>query len=608
MDKQDLSTLFTGKLFYIPDYQRGYAWEKKQWKDFVEDIDALVEEKTIKSHYTGTIVTFTPSNEQEKYNRKLTNKVDIVDGQQRLTTTCLYLSCIIGRLAEQDSEYEQEKSNFLFSKEQCKLTPANETKDIFLQLLKGNPTPPATTPHAERLKGAHQFFKNHIKDRSFKEVEAIFEAMTGKMFFTYYEIEEECEIGMTFELMNSRGKGLSILELLKNYFMHWVSRNVKIDDKKDITDLINNTWKAVYANIGRVHGNEERCLRYAWILMCDHNSKNWKGYEGFKLPQHMPLRNFTGQNKKSKVKDKIVNFIKELNTVSLSYANTLKPKKANTDSLEEMDIMKSIHNTGSTANFFPLIVAANIQKGKEEITQAQYVKLLQAIEIYIYRVYLFAGKRSNTGLSKIHSWAKNLYEHPENVESITSSIYDLSNYYISDRSFKDDTKAHPDNWYSAYDLLKYTLFEYERHLVSTSGKGKKPNIRWSDISHTSIEHILPQTPKSDSQWLKDWDHSDFSEYKHDLGNLVLTRHNSNYKNFEFSKKKGEMGEGIGYANSDIRQEREVSKFEQWKLPDLLERRTKLENFILERWALPEEYHSRTAEGLLEAARETLEDE
>ena len=30
--------LFAGKVFRVPDYQRNYAWEKKNWEDFWNDI------------------------------------------------------------------------------------------------------------------------------------------------------------------------------------------------------------------------------------------------------------------------------------------------------------------------------------------------------------------------------------------------------------------------------------------------------------------------------------------------------------------------------------------------------------------------------------------
>lgn len=41
MNKKTLISLFAESLFQIPDYQRGYAWEEKQWKDFIQDIDAV---------------------------------------------------------------------------------------------------------------------------------------------------------------------------------------------------------------------------------------------------------------------------------------------------------------------------------------------------------------------------------------------------------------------------------------------------------------------------------------------------------------------------------------------------------------------------------------
>jgi len=98
MDKQTLSILFSGKIFRIPDYQRGYAWEEKQWNDLIEDIDALVTDERVKSHYTGTVVIFSPKDNTAVYNRKPVNVVDVVDGQQRLTTVCLYVAAIIRAL------------------------------------------------------------------------------------------------------------------------------------------------------------------------------------------------------------------------------------------------------------------------------------------------------------------------------------------------------------------------------------------------------------------------------------------------------------------------------------------------------------------------------
>ena len=49
---QSLSEIFCEKFFRIPDFQRGYAWEEEQLKDFWEDLELLNENNT---HYTGVL-------------------------------------------------------------------------------------------------------------------------------------------------------------------------------------------------------------------------------------------------------------------------------------------------------------------------------------------------------------------------------------------------------------------------------------------------------------------------------------------------------------------------------------------------------------------------
>jgi len=49
---QSLSQIFQNKLFRIPDYQRGYAWQDPQLRDFWEDLLNL---QTDRNHYTGLL-------------------------------------------------------------------------------------------------------------------------------------------------------------------------------------------------------------------------------------------------------------------------------------------------------------------------------------------------------------------------------------------------------------------------------------------------------------------------------------------------------------------------------------------------------------------------
>lgn len=67
---------------------------------------------------------------------------------------------------------------------------------------------------------------------------------------------------------------------------------------------------------------------------------------------------------------------------------------------------------------------------------------------------------------------------------------------------------------------------------------KEPGATYSH-SVISIEHVLPQTPAADSEWLVDFTEDDRAYWTHRLGNLLLlnTRKNSQARNYDFATKK-----------------------------------------------------------------------
>ena len=137
--------------------------------------------------------------------------------------------------------------------------------------------------------------------------------------------------------------------------------------------------------------------------------------------------------------------------------------------------------------------------------------------------------------------------------------------------------------------MKYTLYEYELWLLKSEGKDAQPKLKWNELSDSTIEHILPQTPDADSFWNLSWSSEDFNSYIHDISNLVLTRDNSHYSNFEFERKKGSAGTGYCYANSDIRQERKIAEYTNWTIDSCKNRRLLLENWIISRWGVDKHY-------------------
>lgn len=62
-----LPEIFKDNFFYIPDYQRGYAWEKKQVEDLLTDIRHLMLDESAIRHYTGTLVLSPIENDKKVF-------------------------------------------------------------------------------------------------------------------------------------------------------------------------------------------------------------------------------------------------------------------------------------------------------------------------------------------------------------------------------------------------------------------------------------------------------------------------------------------------------------------------------------------------------------
>lgn len=591
MDKKNLTSLFVESLYRIPSYQRGYAWEDKQINEFIEDVDALADDLNA-NHYTGTVVTFCPRNAPvQSYGTKALPVADVVDGQQRLTTVCLYLSAILRALQQAgETAYQRDEEDFLYAGATCKLTPGNDTANLFFDLVKsGHPNTTPGLQHEKRMVAAAMRFQMHLQKQmkakgagGIDYLKKLHRAITQRLQFTSYAIEEECEIGMTFELMNSRGKDLSVLELLKNYLMHWISRHGGNQAEREaLSGLVNKSWKDTYKNLGECDGNEDQCLRVAWTLYCSHPPANWKGYDGFKSADFIPLRDFSKRTREQ-TRDFLRDFIDALAQVSSHYAVIMNPSATNTLSPDEMRWLTKIHNTGNIANFLPLLVAVRKRTTSGDIAAEDYTASLKAIERFAYRVFLYRGRRSNAGKSNFHRWGWEIRTKNQKIGNVTAWIHELTRYYHPENEFIA-ANADRDDWYSGRRLLRYTLYEFELKLLQDEGKGAKPKLRWEDLSDSTIEHILPQTPAANSHWKEVWSDAERTECLHDIGNLVLTVNNSNYLNFDFDRKKGLPGVSPSYCDSPIQQERRIARFNDWTKKELLERRAELVEWINQRW-------------------------
>ncbi|MGG43770.1 DUF262 domain-containing protein, partial [Campylobacter jejuni] len=102
---KDLSQIFENDTIYkIPDYQRGYAWQKEQLEDFWEDLSLIEKNST---HYTGvlSLENINGKEKEKELEGRDGNLYYIVDGQQRITTSIILIWIILNNLKKKNIEW-----------------------------------------------------------------------------------------------------------------------------------------------------------------------------------------------------------------------------------------------------------------------------------------------------------------------------------------------------------------------------------------------------------------------------------------------------------------------------------------------------------------------
>ena len=279
------------RVFRIPDYQRGYSWEKQQRTDLLTDIEYLIESKSRYRHYTGTIVASSNTNETGERNNQY-EVFDIVDGQQRVTSLILLLS-VICRLVKQragnsNCEHTEVYSMFIQSGPEGnavrKLILGKDQNKYFESLVEGGITNATETSinskSDQNLRDAVDEYEKWLNGRC---IDAVLECVRKELGFLFYAPKNDAEIGIMFEVINNRGKALSELEKIKNYLIYYADKNNISDIKKSVNDA----WSDILSNLNEIgytsNESENSFLRNCWIVFMEaHKSKSHNVYDNLK--------------------------------------------------------------------------------------------------------------------------------------------------------------------------------------------------------------------------------------------------------------------------------------------------------------------------------------
>jgi hypothetical protein len=296
----NIEELFGGRLFVVPDYQRGYAWEQRQWDEFIEDIELLPDDK---DHFTGTVVLHEEKDSPLPIDEsgKKYAYVNIVDGQQRLTTIVLFLDAL--RLEMQSHPKLSTLAtgiintylhvNDLNGERIFKLTLNRDCHHFFVTNVLGEPPGPEGPVMAsqQRLWNAKKHFRNYLARRRASEVSDdpkwlvdLYDKVTHRLRLSVYTVDEASEVGVIFEVMNNRGKPLSELEKVKNYLLY-VGSKLNLSPHT-LAENVNKTWTNIFERLMAADlsntAEENQLLRMHWLMAYDYRTRVFDGSNSIK--------------------------------------------------------------------------------------------------------------------------------------------------------------------------------------------------------------------------------------------------------------------------------------------------------------------------------------
>ncbi|ADU83785.1 hypothetical protein HPLT_06980 [Helicobacter pylori Lithuania75] len=579
MELLNLDGVIEKGVFEIPSYQRGYAWQIRQLKDFWNDLEH-VSKLGDKFHYMHSLTLRELENEFES------SAFEIIDGQQRLATSLILLGLLAKTTQNKDPKYSLINLEPILSYKYYGLSEAfraitEEEKDLERF---------QTSFYAKNLIDAYTFFKEEISNTPMETLEKMFDALIKKMLFSVVGLNDNrIDPFSSFETINNRGKDLSTLELFKNR-LHFVAYKI-CDEKEELENLlkkINDTYAIIYYDLRQFKdAHLEDFLKHFVAYYYGENSK---------FKERLLNTAFDAHKKYDDLYDEYEKINDLLLYLSYSskvwyFLHTLDDEELRIEITPKMhgllDKMRRL-NALSVNAFLPLLLSLltiqlAVRSGSERYYTTQELEgLLEYLERFGFLVYGVAGK--NTAKNEwielafqafraYRSWEYRITI--EDLPTLEKNFFNRQgNSALELLEESIHSKKNTEKWYQWGKALNYFLYEYELY------HNPETTLNF-DSSLESIEHILPQNPDQGYS-AKEKSLAKNPNIVHALGNLLLIPKNANssLSNKPFEEKRKQYLKG-SYS------EKEVAKNASFGVAQIKERSEKLLDFLIAHYRIAE---------------------
>ena len=570
-NKQKLQDFFQGNLqFEIPFFQRAYVWSEDNWTIFwdhlIGEVDAY-ENGVQSEHFIGTVIT------KQKENKNLSeNIVELIDGQQRVTTITVFLKALADTSKGDLPSLKESIESLLwfkdsYSQKHYRMIHSRIDKPNFHQIME-TPGNISDQDNSSIIK-AYQYFIKKLESFTDDQREMIKQVLLHKVPIISMLLDKDDDEQEIFDTINSLGVRLTIAELLKNYLFK----------DKELIKYYDEEWQSVFENneeqvefwstvrsSGRVKRDNIELLLYCMLII---ETKKEVRLEKLFFEYKLHIKDMALEEKKQ--------FLLKLNDLANLYLEM--PQKEQLVEISYNDEIKRFFHLLDNleiTTIFPLVLYlySNITDD-QELTSC--FKILESF-VALRQVCKFTTKNYNKLFIQIMRSLDKI--KPERkIES--SDLLDIL------KSFNEFGNRLP---------TKVEVKEaFHTNVLSNKQAGailyiialKDIDSEYSDTktlssNSFSVEHMMPK------KWEENWSESNFDElskFKRNqkiltIGNLTLITKNLNSKlrNQSWANKKLPLKE-----YSSLKMTRSFLELEKWDEESISERANQLCDKALEIW-------------------------
>ncbi len=245
--KLKLESIFGDRKLIVPSYQRAYAWEDLQLKQFIADMLEITNLSEIVGknggqYYFGHFIL-----------EETNDCFEIIDGQQRITTFIIFLM-VCQLFCENDSldkyidsfetvDYDQE----LFIRIKDDLKKNSENFDLNSWELLNNDT---QTLSIKRIMYAIKYFKELFESEKnpaliYKDINKYINTFLDAEI-SIHKTDNKAVAVQIFELQNTRGIKLSLIEKVKSKLMKEIYLNSESTETEENIKIIQREFAEIY--------------------------------------------------------------------------------------------------------------------------------------------------------------------------------------------------------------------------------------------------------------------------------------------------------------------------------------------------------------------------